>query len=305
MSLANNIRRVFNQSKNWQKDLEAITDSPVMLELSRRKKSLGISGLGSLFLGELFDLKTSYEIVNTTSVLNLYSSYIDCYIDKTYSFYDAETDLSGNELIMSSVDFIERGITDDKFLFQAEDLVSYIRKSIVSRGGDICELCLYLHDYASCVIDDDHPYDKSHLLVKRKYTGIFYGRLISYMLDLFSENSLSENRRKAIETYSACATFLDDYVDITEDGNDCYIIDPSGRFMDNVHALYRHRSFVKNLFNEGLDLLDDPEEKKGYMQMFNLLLFGADVFFLKKGIVFLLSKTGNKSAYCPYGIFSS
>lgn len=286
--------RGIKQSKTWRSELEDIVgnQSSELIELNQRKKSLGVSGLGTVLFGELFDVNPDPKVAYVTSAFNLFTSYIDCHIDNTHGL-DLDSSNQGDisSLLDEAANYLETGETDNDFLLKTKPLVDYVRSSIINRDETALQsFCAHARGYAESVKRDLILEDPNERREERIKLGKAYGNVVSDLLNIFSERRLNEDQRKAIQIFSACGTLQDDFVDITEDGSWSYILAQGVSLMSNISNLYQHRKGIIELYKLGSELIENPSERSGYKRMFNSLMIGGDLFFVKKGISYLTEK---------------
>lgn len=296
MNMFSITKRAMHQSKVWQKKLEDIisegSESANLIKFNKRKKSLGISGLGTILFGELFGLQLNPKAANVTCAFNLYSSFIDCHIDGTYGL-DLNFELNNSDigfLIDEGINFLETGDTYSPFLSKTKPLVEYIRDELISRGIDLSGFYGHVRQYAFSLRKDftlTLPQDR---IAERIRLGRFYGDIIADLIDIFSEKKLTQTQRQVIQIYSSCGAVHDDFVDVREDGKNSYIFYNSKGFFDKILRLYDHTKIAPKLFEEGIKLINDPVQQKKYRKMFNSLMVGGYMFFIKKEIVHDLKK---------------
>jgi len=294
MKVLSTIIRSINQSRNWQSKLENIVgndpNGDEIIELNRKKKSLGISGLGTVLFGELFNLETDSEVAYVTSAFNLFSSYIDCHLDGTHGFSLGETDQTDvGALLNETANYLECGNTKNELLLRGKHLVDYIRNSIISRDRPAMnQFCAYAIQYAESV-ENDFSLDIPHMRMEERIKlGEVYGSIISHLLDIFSKRKLTDRQRKAIQIYSACGALQDDFVDIWEDGNRSYILQRGGTFASTLSKLYNHRMKIFELYRQGSSLIENPNQRDDYEKMFNENTKTVTVTYIKEGSVYQL-----------------
>jgi len=287
------------QSKKWQNKLDDIvsadTNSGNIVQLNNKKKSLGISGLGTILFGELFKLDTHPEVAYVTSAFNLYSSHIDCHLDGTYGLGLSKTATNDiDRLLNYAIDYLEGGSTDNELLLEGRPLVDYVRHSILSRDQQaMSPFCAHVREYADSVNNDFSLDDPEMRMRERIKLGESYGAIISNLLDIFSRRKLTDKQGKSIRIYSACGALHDDFVDLFEDGSKSYVLKGSKSTRDTLFKIYHHRKNMHELFKEGNYLMENQSQRKDYNRMFNALILGGDMFFIKKGIEYLTKRISN------------